>query len=97
MDIAIRNAANVLNDYFCIELPESIIKEVLTEDPELYQECITDGISDTCQREILIARILPKIGIDMQWPTYGDTKEYADIFYHNLEQQVVNYGGKIID
>lgn len=88
-------AEDVLSDYFGIQIPRSLLSEILQNDLDLAMETFTNGISDTCQRDILITAVLKRLGAP-DWPTYGDGKEASEKFFKALPEFVEKAGGKMV-
>ena len=88
-------AEDVLSDYFGIQLPRTLLSEILQNDLDLAMETFTNGISDTCQRDVLITAVLRRIGAP-EWPVYGDGKEAAQKFFKVLPEFVEKAGGKMV-
>jgi hypothetical protein len=83
-DEPIKNALAVLDDYYAMKVPTSIIKEILSEDFELAYEAYSDGIRDTCQRELIIDAVLKHIGM-RRWPMNGEGREVMNEFIKQLK------------
>lgn len=89
-------AADVLYDYYGITVPTDLLKEVFATDLDLAVECATNGIGDTCQRELLIDAVLKKIGMRVRWPRYGDGAEVYKKFLAELEAAILSVNGSIV-
>lgn len=79
-------AIDVLNKYYGLQVNEAIVRNIFLSNLKLAYETITGGISDTCQRDILAHALLKYMGIDMYWPTYGDSEEYSRKFHKTLKE-----------
>ena len=93
-DKELQPAKDVLADYYNIEVPNSVLVEMFHADLELAAENATNGIGDTCQREILIDSLLKKIG-SRAWPIYGEGDEVFDQFITDLPKKLEAVGGKM--
>lgn len=93
-DKELQPAKDVLADYYNIEVPNSVLIEMFHADLELAAENATNGISDTCQREILIDSLLKKIG-SRTWPIYGEGDEVFNQFIADLPKKLEAVGGKM--
>lgn len=94
-DEQLKPALDVLCDYYGISIPRDVLIELLQGHLDLAMETFTHGISDTCQREILIGRLLNKIGAPW-WPCYGDGKEVYANFIKELPTFLEKVGGKLV-
>lgn len=94
-DEQIKPAHDVLSNYFGLVLPHQQLVEILQADLDLAMEVFTGGISDTCQRDILINTVTRKIGAGV-WPCYGDSREYSKKFFEELPAHVEKVGGKMV-
>lgn len=93
-DNSILKVANdVLSDYYGLFVPPSLIKEFCQNDIKLAFEIYTRGVSDTCQRSILVNTVLRKMGM-RSWPTYGETNgtNVFEQFIVDLKQRSEEYG-----
>lgn len=82
------NAMNVLSDYFDIHLPKADVIEILLDNPDLLAENNAGEISDTIIRDQLIDTTLKYIGIQLAWPTYGDSEAYSSEFFDKLDGKI---------
>lgn len=92
---AIQNASRVLNDYFGLSVPDSVIERVLSKDRSLFREALDGGISDTCQRDELIDAVMKEIGVG-RYPCYGDSEEYKEKFSQTLSKKLIEVGGSFV-
>ena len=88
-------ASDVLHDYYGMNVPNTLLKCVLEENPDLAQEAKAGGIRDTCQREILIDAVLRKIGV-RAWPTYGEGDAVFAEFVEVAQASLSKVGGRFI-
>ena len=95
-DKELQPAKDVLADYYSIEVPNSVLIEIFHTDLDLAAENATNGIGDTCQREILIDSLLKKIGC-RSWPIYGEGDEVANKFIADLPKKLEAVGGRLGD
>ena len=93
-DAELKPAKDVLSDYYGIEVPNSILVEIFHNDLCLAAENATNGIGDTCQREILIGSLLKKIG-SRPWPINGEGDEVFNQFIADLPKKLEAVGGKM--
>lgn len=82
---------DVLTDYYGLYIPSTLMKEFCQNDLKLAFEIYTKGISDTCQRSILVNTLLKKMGL-CSWPTYGDGTQVYDQFISDLKIRSEQYG-----
>ena len=95
-DNMIADCAYVLNNYHGIDLPNEVIRQVLESDTELH-EAIRDGAAtDTWVRDMLIDRVCHLLQIS-DYPCYGDTHEYSEIFWTSLKLALEAVGGKVLE
>ena len=88
-------AVNVLSDYYGIEIPREVLVDLLQANLDLAMETFTHGISDTCQREILVLTLLRKIGAP-EWPCYADGDGAFKTFIATLPSYLEKVGGKMV-
>lgn len=88
-------ASNVLHSYYGVEVPYTLLKCVLEENPDLAQEAKDGGIRDTCQREILVDAVLRKIGV-RGWPIYGEGNAVAEEFFKVAQDALSKVGGRFV-
>ena len=91
----LKPAMDVLEDYYGITIPREVLVELLQSNLDLAMETFTHGISDTCQRELLIGALLRKIG-SRDWPCYGDGKMAYEKFMEILPSQLEKVGGRLV-
>ena len=85
----------VLNNYHGIDLPDEMIRQVLECDTELH-EAIRDGAAtDTWVRDMLIDCVCRRLQVS-NYPCYGDTHEYSEIFWTSLKLALEAVGGKVL-
>lgn len=87
--VELQAAADVMHDYYNLNVSDSLLKAVLLTKPRLAREIATGGIRDTCQRELLGDAILSYVGVSA-WPAYGDTDEYKRTFNQQLVACIAN-------
>lgn len=95
-DSQLKSAYDVLGNYYGITVPRDFLIEVMYGDLDLAMEIMTGGVSDTCQREILIDRITKKL-INKPWPIYGDGDKAYEEFIKELKVAIHRIGGKMED
>lgn len=88
-------ASDVLHDRYSMNVPYTLLKCVLEENPDLAQEAKDGGIRDTCQREILVDAVLRKIGV-RSWPIYGEGIEVAEEFFKVAQDALSKVGGRFV-
>lgn len=93
----IQPAIDVLSEYYGLHVSDAIIRNIFLTHLKLAYETITGGISDTCQRDILVYALLQFIGINMYWPTYGDSEEYSRKFHTLLKETCDNMGIEFVN
>lgn len=87
-------AKNVLSDYFKVIVPNEILIEIFQENLNIALENSNGGISDTCQRDILIDLLVKKLGLH-HWPLYGDGDKFYNNFIKEFKVAIVAIGGRI--
>jgi hypothetical protein len=90
-DETLYNAERIFSKYYCLSVPKDMIKKLLADDVWLAYEVYTDGIGDTCQREILIDAFLSKIGM-RPWPLNGESDAVQDLFIKTLKEKTTEFG-----
>ena len=95
-DNMIADCAYVLNNYYCIDLPDEVIRQVLERDTELQDQIRSGAATDTYVREMLIDRVCHLLQIS-NYPCYGDTHEYSEIFWTSLKLALEAVGGKVLE
>ena len=93
-DEELKPAKDVLSDYYGIEVPNSVLVEMFHNDLDLAAENATGGISDTCQREILIDSLLKKIG-SRRWPINMEGDDVFNEFITDLPKKLEAVGGRL--
>ena len=95
VDVDCTPAADVLNDYFGVVLPEEYLVSVIKKSGTLIGELVDGSISDTAARDYLIEAVVRSVSDSriQFWPTYGTPKEEADRFYAWFEGAVKRVGG----
>lgn len=96
-DNDIQPAVDVFKKYYGLLVEPSLIRNIFLNNILLAYETITGGISDTCQRDILVHVFLKFINIDMHWVTFGDTEEYACKFHKELKEKCNSYGISMVN
>lgn len=89
------NADRVIADYFGLKIPHAIIKEVLTEDFEMAYEVYTDGVRDTCQRDMFMDNILRHVDV-RTWPMYGEGEDVMKNFFYQLKVKGTHFGIELL-
>ena len=92
----LQSAMDVLNDYYAMEVPADFLKEIMANDLDLAMEVATDGISDTCQRELLVDAVMKKLNM-RRWPCNYEGEKVFTQFANDLKQKLEGIGGKIVD
>ena len=90
------SANDQLHDWFGLEVPTSLLKEVAMSDLDLAEEIYSGGVSDTCQREILIDAVLKKMGL-RNWPINIEGERVAKDFLNQLHTVAPTFGVKIVE
>lgn len=91
-DDAILKVGNeVLTSYYGMYIPTCLIREFCKDNVKLAFEIYTKGISDTCQRSVLVNTLLHKMGL-RSWPTYGEGDEVYNQFLVDLKHRAEQYG-----
>ncbi len=80
----LEEAHNGLSRYG-ITVSNNYLKSILNKHIDLAYEVITEGISDTCQREKIL-NVVTYDRISMHYPCYGDTREYKKEVFSKLEK-----------
>lgn len=80
----LEEAHNGLSRYG-ITVSNNYLKSILNKHIDLAYEVITEGISDTCQREKIL-NVVTYDRISMHYPCYGDTIEYKTEVFTKLEK-----------
>ncbi len=95
-DEELKPAEDVLEGYFGIKIPREKLIGVLIKNLNLAYETYSDGISDTCCRDMLITAVLNEYNLP-NWPTYGDVarhgKQYEENFYAQLKDAGIYAAG----
>jgi len=103
MDLSVTK--DILDDYFGLVLPDSVLEKIINSDQELQREVIENTITDTAARDLLINVIGTWLGIkvnvpnmfgkrnDSSWPMYGDSAEYATAYFQQFAHKVKALGG----
>lgn len=89
-------ANDQLHDWFGLEVPMSLLKEVAMDDLDLAEEIYSGGVGDTCQREILIDSVLKKMGL-RNWPINIEGEKVAEDFLNQLHAVAPTFGVKIVE
>ena len=92
----IANCAYVLNNYHNIDLPDTVIRQVLECDAELQDEIRSGAATDTYVRDMLIDQVCRLLQVS-SYPCYGDTREYSEIFWTSLKLALEAVGGKVLE
>ena len=93
---AFKVANDQLYDWFGLEVPMSLLKEVAMDDLDLAEEIYSGGVGDTCQREILIDSVLKKMGL-RNWSINIEGKKVAEDFLNQLHTVAPTFGVKIVE
>lgn len=94
-DEMVATSVKVLVSYYGVYVPPAFMKGILEEDEKLALEAQTGGISDTCQREILIDSVLNRLGL-RSWPTYGEGDLVFSAFLKDAAFSLEKIGGEIV-
>lgn len=95
-DEIFQKVMDILSDYASVEnVPVSFIKDILQKDLMLAMEVFSNGIGDSCQREMLVDTFLKKIGVG-SWPLYGSSEEYKESFAIQYKEAVEKFGFKLV-
>lgn len=91
----LKNAHSVLHDYYAMKVPSQMIREILSEDIELAYEVYTDGVRDTCQRDLMIDATLRYMGL-RSWPMNGEGSQAMKDFVKELKEKAQLFGIEFI-
>ena len=87
-------AVNVLNDYYGIQLPDSILTTTISKSPA-FKEAIEAGrFENAAQREILVNALLRELD-QPSWPASGTESRALQNFKINLSMMLSKIGGKL--
>lgn len=95
-DNMIADCAYVLNNYYCIDLPDDVIRQALVYDMELQDVIRCGEATDTYVREMLISQVCNQLQIS-DYPCYGDTHEYTENFWNSMKSALEAVGGKVLE
>lgn len=95
-DNMIADCAYVLNNYYCIDLPDEVIRQVLESDTELQDEIRDGAATDTHVRDMLIGCVCRRLEVS-DYPCYGDTHEYTENFWNSMKSALEAVGGKVLN
>ena len=90
----LKNGHAVLDDYYSIKIPSQMLKEILIQDIELAYEVYTDGIRDTCQRELMVDATLRYMGL-RSWPINGEGDKVMKDFVAELKEKSSKFGVEV--
>lgn len=82
---------SIIKDYTNIDMPytdvETIMGQLESHDPEFWKdEYENESYSDTLPRDIIFDGIVSTfIGEDQHWPLNGDSDEYSNEFFKQLQ------------
>lgn len=77
-----------------LDLTKEQAEDILASDISLAAEISEFGAMDTLVREQTIKSIIHKLGIQNDWPMYGNSEEYKKDFYDKFGQACVSNGYK---
>jgi hypothetical protein len=89
-EIELKNGHSVLEDYYSMKIPSSMLKEILSQNIELAYEVYTDGIRDTCQRELIVDATLRYMGL-RSWPINGEGDKVMKEFVESLNEKAAKF------
>ena len=89
----LQKAKDVLKDYFDIVVPDNILVSIISSN-NLRHEVETGGITDTCQRSVLINAVVRHYGF-ANWPTYGDAVN-IDEFHAKLNAAIASSASETV-
>lgn len=92
----IADCAYILNNYHCIDLPDTVIQQVLECDAELQDEIRSGAATDTYVRDMLIDQVCRLLQVS-NYPCYGDTHEYTENFWNSMKSALEAVGGKVLE
>lgn len=78
-------AEDQLHNWFGLVVTASLLKQVLKANLNLAWETYTGGISDTCQRSLLIDALLKEIGHSRGWPINAESNAAQQAFFDELD------------
>ena len=87
-------AVNILNDYYGIEVPDSILVSTIGKNPVLKGTIIGGKIEDPENRLMLVNALLRELG-EPAWPAYGTDPKAVQNFQINLSLKLAHIGGKL--
>ena len=105
----LRETQRILQGYFSLLVPNSLIIQVLLKDINLACEVQSGSISDTMSRDLLIDAVMREMrvmnpgsteGEDtdfLHWPCMGNNQEYRDKFNEILAERMPIYGVIMLD
>lgn len=76
--------AHLAVSYAGLTVTDDFLKQVLKNRLDLAMETFTNGINDTCQREMLIDAVVHELGINQPWPMNGTPKDVKYKFFEEL-------------
>lgn len=92
----LKNGHAVLEYYYSMKIPSQMLKEILIENIELAYEVYTDGIRDTCQRELIVDTTLRYMGL-RSWPLNGEGDNVMKDFVEALNEKASQFNVEVGD
>lgn len=86
----LQSGINVLNDYYGLKVPVTLLKELLKSDIIIAYEVYSGGVSDTDQRSQLCELILYYLKLP-HYPLYVDSDAYKANFKKLLIEAALNH------
>ncbi len=83
-DEKFQEVVEYFNDHYGMNATLDMFKETIT-DSHLRLEIVENGYTDTCQRDLIVDKIVQKY-IGMSWPLYGDSDEYKSEFENKAKE-----------
>lgn len=90
-EVKLQPAKDVLKDYYSLDVPYNLIKQILSKNIILAYECYTNGIRDTGEREMLIDSLLKEMGM-RSWPINGEGDAVFESFCSQLKEKMKLFG-----
>lgn len=84
----------VLSDYYGMKISDNFLKQICIDNFNMAFEIYTKGVSDTCQRSVLVGAVLYEMGMG-SWPTYGDGDEAYKKFMTQLKETGPQFGVEV--
>lgn len=104
----VTNAADMLQDYFGVIVPEDFLRKAVLSDKDITESVEENYITDTMDRDSLMDIIGARLGISVSvpnlfdrfnghsYPCYGDSNEYAEDYFMQLKEKLTAIGGEVL-